>query len=191
MLSPCIYLPVCYSVVGGHPGTDTNVIPEQLLQTTYLLSANICASPPQFDGKYRTLAPFSAFSLILHSSLMFLFFSSQRPSVPDVFSNAKVGMVYRRGRPQTKKAFSGCAESLYLYHNILNLLFHANTSPMFHIWTFPPRFVSADVQVFTVTPVSRSSEEVAHYKQHLHSVKNIWNEKVSLYADDTGLSSRW
>lgn len=104
MLSPCIYLPVCYSVVGGHPGTDTNVIPEQLLQTTYLLSANICASPPQFDGKYRTLAPFSAFSLILHSSLMFLFFSSQRPSVPDVFSNAKVGYGIQEGAATNKKS---------------------------------------------------------------------------------------
>lgn len=66
---------------------------------------------------------------------------------------------------------------------------------------FPPfRFVSADVQVFTVTPVSGSSEEVAHNKEHLQRVRKMgfgldrsdeWKLKVSLYADDTQLSSRW
>lgn len=90
-----------YSVVGGHPSTDTNVIPEQLLQTVYLLSANICVSSPQFDGKFRTSAPFSAVSLILHSSLMF--FSSYRPSVPDVFSNAEVGYEIQERMVTNKK----------------------------------------------------------------------------------------
>lgn len=114
-----------YSVVGGHPSTDTNVIPEQLLQTVYLLSANICVSSPQFDGKFRTSAPFSTFLLILHSSLMFFF-----PHIDHLFPMfsrmLKFGVRYRRGWWQTKK---NC--------NILNLLLQANVSPMFHIWTFP------------------------------------------------------
>lgn len=95
--SLCVCFPVYYSVVGGHSGTDTNVIPEQLLQTAYLLPANICASSPQFDGKYRTSAPFSAFSLILPFSLMFFF--SPRDHLFPMFSRMlKLGMVYRRGR---------------------------------------------------------------------------------------------
>lgn len=77
--------------------------------------------------------PFHSFS----TPLWCFFFSSQRPSVPDVFSNAKVWYGIQEGASTNKKAFSGSAESLHLYR-ISNLLFHANASPVFHVWTFPP-----------------------------------------------------
>lgn len=189
-----------YSVVGGHPSTDTNVIPEQLLQTAYLLPANICASSPQFDGKYRTLAPFSAFSLILHSSLMFFYFFLPRVHLFPMFSwMLRLGMVYRRGWRQTKKRLVDMQKVCTFIVTSWISCFTQTRHPCFTSELFPLRFVSADVQVFTVTPVSGSSAEVAHDKQHLQSVRRMgfglvrsdeWKLKVSLYADDTELSSR-
>lgn len=148
-------------------------------------------------GLQLPFLPFHSFSL----SLWCFFFSSSRPSVPDVFLNAKVGYGIQEGATTNKKAF----ESIIRDHKILNLSFHANLSPMFHVWTFPLWFVSADLQVFTVTPVSWSSEEVAPNKQHL---QRGWKTgpvgfqldcskdselKVLLYADDTELfpSRHW
>lgn len=98
-----------------------------------------------------------------------------------------------------KKAFSGCAKSSHLYRNILNLLFSRTcVAHVSHLNLSPLRFVSADVQVFTVTPVSVSCEVVAHDKQHLQSVRKMGfaldrgdecKLKVSLFADDTELFS--
>lgn len=74
-----------------------------------------------------------------------------------------------------------------------------NLSSMFHVWTFPLWFVSVDMQVFTVTPVSWSREEVAPNKQHLQRDRkkgpvgfqvdhsNESKLKVLLCADDTEL----
>lgn len=173
------------------------MIPEQLLQTAYLLSANICASSPQFDGKYGTSAPFSAFSLILHSSLMFFF--PPRDHLFPMFSRMlKFGMVYRKRRRQTKKP-SVDLQKVCIFIVSRIYCFTQTRHPCFTSELFPLRFVSANVQVSTVTPVSGSSEEVAHNKPHLQSVRKMgfvlersdeWKLKVSLYADDTELSSR-
>lgn len=77
-LSRCVWFLAFYSIAGGHPRTDTDLIPDQLLETADFLLANICGSSPQFDGKRRTWAPScsSLFSLFAHSrlSLWCLFF---------------------------------------------------------------------------------------------------------------------
>lgn len=65
-ISFCIWFPAHYSIAGGRPCADTNLIPDQLLETAHLLSTNICGSSPQFDGKCKTSAPLCS-SLCSHS----------------------------------------------------------------------------------------------------------------------------
>lgn len=73
------------------------------------------------SGLQLPFLPFRSFSIPL-----WCFFSSYRPSVPDVFSNAEVGYEIQERMVTNKKN-----------RNILNLLLQANVSTMFHIWTFP------------------------------------------------------
>lgn len=67
-MSFCIWFPAHYSIAGGRPCADTNLIPDQLLETAHLLSTNICGSSPQFDGKCKTSAPLCS-SLCSHSPI--------------------------------------------------------------------------------------------------------------------------
>lgn len=80
--SPRVCFPTS-SVVGGHPRTHTNPIPEQLLETACRLLANICTSSQPFDGKWRTSAPSRApVSLSFHVSLSCLLFFNAPTSAP-------------------------------------------------------------------------------------------------------------
>lgn len=142
-------------------------------------------------GLQLPFLPFHSFSF----PLMF-FFPSSRPSVPDVFLNAKVGYGIQEGATTNKKASSRSSFIInsWIYHST------PTCRPCFTSELFPLWFVSADPQVFTVTPVSWSSEEVAPNKQHLQrgwktgpvgfglDCSKDSDLKVLLYADDTELS---
>lgn len=138
--------------------------------------------------------PFHSFSTPL-----WCFFFPPRDHLFPMFSRMLTfGVVYRKRRRQTKKP-SVDLQKVCIFIVSRIYCFTQTRQPCFTSELFPLRFVSADVQVSTVTPVSGSSEEVAHNKPHLQSVRKMgfglersdeWKLKVSLYADDTELSSR-